>query len=66
MKYNMARWVDQMLAAERKKGLLVLSFPAIQKMGITVRDLVNSSDHQARAMKIVADLSKSGTHAARK
>ncbi len=56
MKYNMARWVDQMLAAERKKGLLVLSFPAIQKMGITVRDLVNSSDHQARAMKIVADL----------
>ena len=51
----MMQWVDDMLAAVRKKGLPVLSFPAIQKMGITVRELIASSDLQARAMKLVAD-----------
>ena len=55
-KINMMKWVDDAIAAEKKQGLLVLSFPAIQKMGITVRELVQSSDLQAQAMKIVADL----------
>ena len=55
-KINMMKWVDDAIAAEKKQGLLVLSFPAIQKMGITVKDLVRSSDLQAQAMKIVADL----------
>lgn len=55
MKQNMMNWVDEMLAAEQKKGFLVLSFPAIQKMGITVKELISSSDLQAQAMKIVAD-----------
>lgn len=55
-KINMMKWVDDAIAAEKKKGFLVLSFPAIQKMGITVRELVQSSDLQAQAMKIVADL----------
>ena len=52
---DMMQWVDDTLALERKKGLLVLSFPAIQKMGITVRELISSSDLQAQAMKLVAD-----------
>lgn len=51
----MMKWVDEMLAAEKKKGFLVLSFPAIQKMGITVKELISSSDLQAQAMKIVVD-----------
>lgn len=55
MKRDMMKWVDDILAAERKKGFLVLSFPAIQKMGITVKELIASSDLQAQAMKIVAD-----------
>ena len=55
MKQNMMNWVDEMLAAEQKKGFLVLSFPAIQKMDITVKELISSSDLQAQAMKIVAD-----------
>lgn len=55
MKRNMMQWVDDMIAAEQKKGFLVLSFPAIQKMGITVKELISSSDLQAQAMKIVAD-----------
>lgn len=55
MKQNMMKWVDEILAAKQKKGFLVLSFPAIQKMGITVKELISSSDLQAQAMKIVAD-----------
>lgn len=55
-KINMMKWVDDAIAAEKKQGFLVLSFPAIQKMGISVRELVQSSDLQAQAMKIVADL----------
>ncbi len=55
MKRNMMEWVDNILASEKKQGFLVLSFPAIQKMGITVKDLIASSDLQAQAMKIVAD-----------
>ena len=55
MKRDMMKWVDDILAAEQKKGFLVLSFPAIQKMGITVKELIASSDLQAQAMKIVAD-----------
>ena len=51
----MMQWVDDMLKAEQKKGMPVLSFPAIQKMGVTVKELINSSDLQAQAMKIVAD-----------
>ena len=38
MKRNMMEWVDSVLAEKKKKGFLVLSFPAIQKMGITVKD----------------------------
>ncbi len=56
MKRNMMQWLDGMLAADRKKGFPVLSFPAIQKMGITVRELIASSELQAKAMKLVADM----------
>lgn len=54
-KINMMNWVDEIIAQDQKKGFLVLSFPAIQKLGITVKELISSSDLQAKAMKIVAD-----------
>ena len=52
---DMNKWIEDVLAAEKKKALPVLSFPAVQKMGITVKELIDSSDKQAEAMKIVAD-----------
>lgn len=55
MERNMNQWVDQMLTAEKKPGFLICSFPAIQKLGITVKELIASSDVQAKAMKLVAD-----------
>lgn len=54
-KMNMMNWVDEIIAQEQKKGFLVLSFPAIQKLGITVKELISSSDIQAEAMKTVAE-----------
>ena len=55
MKMNMKQWVADMIAAPTKKAMPVLSFPAIQLMGITVKELISSSDLQAQAMKTVAD-----------
>ena len=52
---NMKNWFADVLAAEQKKPLPVLSFPCIQKQGITVKDLINDSDLQSRGMKIIAD-----------
>ena len=50
----MAEHVDEW-AAPVKKALPVLSFPSIQLMNCTVRDLISDSDMQARGMKLVAD-----------
>ena len=52
---NVKQWVADVLASEKKKALPVLSFPSIQKMGITVAELINDSDKQAEGMKIIAD-----------
>lgn len=55
MNRNMSKWVEDMIANPKKKAMPVLSFPAISLMGITVKDLISSSDLQAKGMKMVAD-----------
>lgn len=55
MKRNMMNWVDEVLAMPCKKPFPVLSYPAVQKMGITVKELISSSDRQAEGMKLIAD-----------
>lgn len=52
---NMNQWLKELLEAPIKKPIPVLSFPGIQKMNITVNDLIESSDYQAECMKVVAD-----------
>ncbi|WP_102374216.1 uroporphyrinogen decarboxylase family protein [Raoultibacter massiliensis] len=52
---DMQKWVADLIAAEKKKPLPVVSFPAIQVMGISVKDLIEDAGLQAEAMKIVAD-----------
>lgn len=52
---NVAKLLWDAAGKSPKGALPVLSFPAVQKMGITVRELVEISEQQARAMKIVAD-----------
>lgn len=55
MKQNMTQWLENLKNTPVKKALPVLSFPAIQLMGISVKDLISSSDLQAKGMKLVAD-----------
>lgn len=40
--------------SDKKKAMPILSFPAIQKMEGTVRDLVSTPELQAKAMEIIA------------
>ena len=60
MKRNMYQWVEELKSAKVKASTPVLSFPAIQLMDVTVRDLISSSDLQAKGMKLVADRVPSG------
>ena len=55
MKRNMKQWVQEMIAADHKKAMPVLSFPSVQLMGITVRELISSAESQAKGMKLIAD-----------
>lgn len=55
MKWNMKQWVAELIAAPVKKPLPLLSFPCVQLMDVTVRQLVNDSALQAKGMKLVAD-----------
>lgn len=57
---NMKQWVADMISASKKQAVPVLSFPCISLMGITVNELVNDSELQAKGMKMVADRVKSG------
>ena len=59
MKRNMKQWLEDLRESPVKRAMPVLSFPAIQLMGISVRELINSSDAQARGMQLVAQRTKS-------
>ncbi len=54
-KINMSEFIENIIASPCKKGAPILSFPAVSKLGITVKELISSSDLQAKAMKYVAD-----------
>ena len=60
MKRNMKQWVADTIVAPTKQAVPVLSFPAVQLMDITVRELISSSEYQAKGMKMVADKVASG------
>jgi uroporphyrinogen decarboxylase len=51
----MRQWLLDQKKAKIKKALPILSFPSIQLMGITVRDLISNSDNQAKGMKLIAE-----------
>lgn len=55
MQMNMYKWVDDVIAAEKKQAFPVLSFPSVQKMGVTVKELTASADLQAQGIKLIAD-----------
>ncbi len=52
---DMNKWTYDLISADVKKPMPILSFPSIQLMGITVEDLISSSDTQAEGMRRVAE-----------
>ena len=59
MKRNMKEWLAQLCAAKDKKALPILSFPAVSLLGISVADLIASSERQAEGMQKVAARTRS-------
>ena len=51
---NRNQFFDTIISDKRKYALPILSFPAIQKLGITVKEIVTSAKLQAEAMELVA------------
>lgn len=52
---NMKVWMENLKKQPEKKAMPILSFPAVSLLGISVRELISSSELQAHAMKKVAD-----------
>lgn len=55
MKRNMKQWLEDIKSAPVKKAMPILSFPAVQLMGICVKDLISDSGAQAEGMKKIAE-----------
>lgn len=52
---NMYKWIDKLIYEEDKKAFPLLSFPSVQLLFVTVKELVSDSNHQALGMKMLAD-----------
>ena len=51
---NLHEYLINAANSDKKRGIPILSFPAAQKLGVTVGELVKNSELQARAMETVA------------
>ncbi len=54
MKKNIVELLVKAAEADKKQGLPILSFPAAQKLGVTVEELVKDAELQAKAIETVA------------
>ena len=55
MQRDMKQWLRAMIDSDKKKTMPVLSFPAVQLMDVSVKELISDSTMQARGMKLIAD-----------
>lgn len=60
MKYNMEEWVGNAISTHQKNAIPILSFPAVQLLGIGVKELISDSDTQANGMLAIAERYPSG------
>lgn len=51
---SMRKWLSDLVTAPAKKALPILSFPSVSLMGVSVRELIGSSDLQAEGMTLIA------------
>ena len=54
MKENIIALLKNAASSDEKRALPILSFPAAQKLGVSVKELVNSSELQAMAIETIA------------
>ncbi len=54
MKRNMKEWFEQLKTEKTKKAMPILSFPCIQLLDVTVRELISDAELQAKGMAMVA------------
>lgn len=52
---NMYNWIDQVIHDRNKKPFPLLTYPSVQMMYITVKELVSNSLWQAMGMRLIAD-----------
>lgn len=52
---NMYKWIERLIYQEDKKAFPLLSFPSVQMLFVTVKELVTDSNYQALGMKMLAD-----------
>ena len=52
---NMTKWLENLLSADKKIPLPILSFPSVSLLNITVKELIENAHMQAQGMKAVAD-----------
>lgn len=55
MKRDMKKWFRDQLHTGPKRPMPILSFPCVQLMGVSVRQLISDSDLQAEGMRKVAE-----------
>lgn len=55
MKIDMRKWLNNQIAAGVKKTVPALSYSGIQLMDIKVKDIISSSDNQAKGMKLISE-----------
>ena len=55
MKKNIKELLCEAARSDKKRALPILSFPAAQKLGVTVEELVKDAELQASAIEAVAD-----------
>ncbi|NLN47666.1 MAG: methyltransferase [Clostridiales bacterium] len=52
---NMYKWIEDLKNSPYKKPLPILSFPGIQLINMTVKEMIVSAENQAQCMKVIAD-----------
>ena len=52
---NMQKWCKNLIGAESKKAMPILSFPCIKLLGVSVKELISDSALMAKGMKAIAD-----------
>ncbi len=60
MKINMRTWLEDLKNSPIKQPIPILSFPAVQLLQCSVKQITSDSELQAKGMKLVADKIPSG------